>query len=427
MRCSCGQENQIFASQCERCERTLLLGMDARRVFVDSSIGLGLLLALLLVFAFDRGEATSLDESDVGQRTSVTTEVVEQPTPVEAKPLRLAVTPPVYDDMGKLLRSLGEGYRYHEITMDDLCDTERLAAYDVVFLTCGYVPEHWTTERLREGERSGGEIRAARPEIIRQLHDSLRKYVGRGGTLYASDWQFRLVAVAFPEFVDEDAVAGGMPGMVDAEVIDPGLQRRLGDEIRLRFDKRAWRPAAFDRQRVQTLLRGVYETIDGRYREGPLAVQFPFEEGQVIFTSFHNEKQHSETEEKLLRHLVFTTVTAKTSRSVKRTMVRGGFDPVDRNLLSASVGDASIRQAYECSGDCDLRFVLGFGQQGAELQLTVEGPQGRKLQKTGTSTISIDVVKAATGTWHYRITPLRVPYENFPFTLTVGEKPAKPQ
>ncbi len=40
----------------------------------------------------------------------------------------------------------------------------------------------------------------------------------------------------------------------------------------------------------------------------------------------------------------------------------------------------------------------------------------------GNSTFTIDVPKATAGQWKYTFTPLKVPYENFPFTLTVGEK-----
>ena len=126
---------------------------------------------------------------------------------------------------------------------------------------------------------------------------------------------------------------------------------------------------------VATLLSGTYQTIGGGRVSGPLLAQFPFQDGNVIFTSFHNEKQNSETERQLLRYLVFTTVTAQTETKVKRTMVRGGFSPVDRNLLSASPRDQSVTRAYDNPGECDLQFVLGF-KPGAKLQLSVVGPDG---------------------------------------------------
>ena len=83
-------------------------------------------------------------------------------------------------------------------------------------------------------------------------------------------------------------------------------------------------------------------------------------------------------------------------------------------LLSAwasLVGPPSLR----------LRFVLGFQDQGARLKLTVIGPDGRKYEQSGSQTVTIDVADAAAGSWEYTITPLEVPFHNFPFTLTIGE------
>ena len=85
-------------------------------------------------------------------------------------------------------------------------------------------------------------------------------------------------------------------------------------------------------------------------------MQFPFGEGNVIFTSFHNETQNSQTELELLRYLVFTAVNAQLDTGVQQKMIRGGFSPVERNLLSASGGDQSLtgdlrvpRRAVACS------------------------------------------------------------------------------
>ena len=47
---------------------------------------------------------------------------------------------------------------------------------------------------------------------------------------------------------------------------------------------------------------------------------------------------------------------------------------------------------------------------------------GVRLEKEGTSTFTIEVPEAAAGKWHYTVTPVEVPYPNFPFSLTVGEK-----
>ncbi len=77
---------------------------------------------------------------------------------------------------------------------------------------------------------------------------------------------------------------------------------------------------------------------------------------------------------------------------------------------------------YECGGARSLQFVLGFEDRGARLRLSVAGPDGVRLEKEGTSTFTIEVPEAAAGKWHYTVTPVEVPYPNFPFSLTVGEK-----
>ena len=399
--------------------------MPPRRLLIDASLAAGLLAALGLILLVDRGCSGPKPEPAARDGRRAAVEVVEESagTARPVDPPRLAVTPPAFDDMGSLLTTLGEGYRYDDIAMEDLLDPERLGRYDVVFVTCGYVPGDWVGERLRDDERSGGGHYAVRVETRERLARSLRRFVGEGGTLYVSDRLFQLLVIAFPEMIDWDEVAHGAAGTVEAEVVDPGLRKRLGPTVDLEFDKPAWRPAALRGAGVTIYLRGTFQTTDEEEVNGPLLVRFPFERGQVIFTSFHNEKQNSRTERELLRHLVFTTVTAETDARVGRTLIRSGFSPVDRSLFSASPENPALSQVYDCKGGENLQFVLGFEDRGAKLELVVEGPDGRPLRRAATSTFTVEVPDAAAGAWHYTVKPLRVPYENFPFTLTVGAKP----
>ena len=392
--------------------------INPKRLLRDAGVAAALLLALALVFWLGGGRTSP--EPSPGELKPV--EVVQEQAPVLTSSLRLAVTPPEYDDMGRLLDTLGAGYRYANLDVDDLLSAGRLRRSDVVFATCGGVPQHWLGPLLRDGERGAAGVFRARPAIVRQIKESLRDFAGRGGTLYASDWRFELLAMAFPEFVDKTKINRGDVQTVDAEVVDPGLQKRLGPRIALRFDKPSWRPAAFDEGKVAVYLRGAYKTLSGTQSAAPLMVRFPFQDGTVIFTSFHNEKQNSDVELQLLRHLVFTTVTAQLDAKIERTMMRGGFSPVERNLLSASVKERAISQTYECQKPGPLQFVLGFAARGAELRLTVVGPDGQHLEKSGDSTFTLDVPQAAAGKWTCTITPVKVPYDNFPFTLTVGRK-----
>ncbi|MFH1265431.1 MAG: hypothetical protein ABIK89_06855 [Planctomycetota bacterium] len=419
-----GSQNQENARPAPSSDPSRRIAVDWRRLLIDAAVGGGLLVALAIVFAFDRGSSSNDggDPSAASGKVEVVGGESGGTSSGSPRALRLAVTPPEYDDMGKLLDALGPGYRYTQISFDDLLEAGRLAQYDVVFLTCGGVPRPWLDRQLRESERRGAGVFQAKPGILKKIRESFRTFVGRGGTLYASDWQFDLVSEAFPELVDPSRVGKGEVQTVEADVTDPALRRLLGPAIDLNFDLPGWRPAAFRGPEATTYLRGTYRLRDGTEQTGPLLVTFPHGEGTVVFTSFHNEAQNTQIEQELLRHLVFTTVTAREQGRIRQTMVRGGFSPTERNLLSASAGAKPVRQTYACQERGPLRFVLGFGDRGAKLRLTVVAPGGDKMEKTGTQTFTIDVDDAPPGTWQYTVTPVKIPYENFPFTLTIGEK-----
>jgi hypothetical protein len=260
-------------------------------------------------------------------------------------------------------------------------------------------------------------------DIRDKVAENLNSFVNRGGTLYVSDLRLGFVDAAFPGFVDGSKVRGGKQQTVAADIVDPVLEQLLGrSQITLKFDQPSWLPAAISGKAVQVYLKGRYETTDGIQAEAPLLVRFPVGKGTVIFTSFHNEKQTSDVEKALLRFLVFSVVTAKMESAVTRTMIEGGFSPASRNLLSASPESPSVTKTYSCKKAGPLQFALGFENQGARLRLKVSGPDGTEIEKEGTSTFTIDVPSAVGGEWKYTVTAVKVPYENFPFTLTIGEK-----
>lgn len=392
-----------------------------KRLAIDAAVGLGLLLALGLVFLLERQPAPSERRVSAMRPAKVVVREEDGLTPRQ-RPLRLAVTEPEYDDMGKLLDTLGSGYRYTIIPYADLLESKRLSPYDVVFLTCGGVPHKWLGTRIRGPERRGMGVYRGRPEIVDALNQSLREYVGHGGTLYVSDLHFELLSVAFPELLDLSKAGRGAVQTLHAEVVEPGLRKWLGSPIELRFEMPAWRPAAFAGPGVTTYVRGRYTSIDGRTEVVPLLVSFPFKEGMVVFTSFHNEAQNSELELRLLRYLVFTTVVAAEEEKIKRALVQGGFSPQERGILRPLSEKEEVTEAYECSRKAHLQFVLGFRDQGASLRLTIVGPDARRHERTDSKTFVVDVPNAAPGRWKYTITPIKVPYQNFPFTLTIGEK-----
>lgn len=423
MRCVCGKENPVEAGRCGQCGRSLATPRDARRWALDAAAAMSLAIALGAVWALDAPRRAPNGDSVPRELRAMSDRARSDG---DSRPLRLAVTPPEYDDMGKLLATLGSGYRCTEIAMDDLLDADRLAAYDVVFATCGGVPHHWLGRRIGSANRGAVGSFHARPPIAARLRQALRTFVGRGGTLYASDWQFQLLEIAFPEMIDHAKQAKGATQTVVADVVDRGLARRLGPSLELRFDQPAWYPAAIKEPEAAVYLRGKFKTLEGEEMSRPLLVRFPFEKGNVIFTSFHNERQNTEVENELLRYLVFATVTAREEEDVRRTMIRGGFSPKERNLLSASAASQAIVQEYTLGRAGPLQFVLGFEPRGARLRLSVAGPDGTRYEHEGNQTFRIDVPNASPGTWRCTITPLQIPFPNYPFTLTVGEKSGGP-
>lgn len=384
----------------------------------DAGLAAGLVAALGIVFLVDRWQGPS-PSSGLGGGDGSKPRVQE---PARAWRLAVSHEDQPFDDMGQLLTNLGEVYKkYERLSLNDLLDPRKIAETNVLFVACSGSPESWLGDRVRAGERANTEIRTVKLDVLDHAKENLRKFVSRGGTLYASDLHFNLIAYSFPEFVDRGKVNEGKTQDVDAEVVDPDLREQIGARVPLKFDQPGWRPAAFKGEKVTVYMRGSYDTQEGKRETAPLLVRFPLKDGNVIFTSFHNEKQPGETEKKLLKFLVFTAMTANVQSRTEEIM--GGFSKSRGSLISVSKGDASLTRTYQCDKSADLRFVLGFENRGARLKLTVIAPDGTTAgEQEGDSTFTIDVPKAAPGEWKYTVTAISVPTENFPFRVTVGEK-----
>jgi hypothetical protein len=390
----------------------------ARAALLDGSTALGLLVALSLVFAADRSKPP-VTATDV-QPALVATQQEEELAATKA--LRLAVTPPQYDDMGKLLHQLGSGYSYTDIRLEDLEDGAKLAGYDVVFFTCGTDANVWLTdEELGGGGRPGVKSVRFNENAVQRVRQALRAFVGKGGTLYASDWRLTLIRLCFDELAQEGDVVSGAKQTITADVVDRGLSAGIGSTVELKFDLDNWRPARLTAAGATVYIQGRYRAFEGgTITESPLLVRVPFEQGAIIFTSFHNEKVNSELETKLLQFLVFAAVTAKETQRSRATMLTGGFVPHSESLLDASPSSPTVTQTYDHARSGKLRFALSFNNQGARLKLSVRAPDGSTQEREGMSTFSIDIDNAAAGRWSYTITALKLPHEHFPYSLTIG-------
>src|SRR5262245_6556624 len=379
---------------------------------IDAGVLGALVLALLLVVVVDK-LLTAPEESvsTAGRPIPMGQPVVIKLPAGPAKQLRLAVTPSyqdkngiVWDDMAKLLATLGEGYKFKLINAFELLDTKKLEDFDVLFLTC-----------------APGGSDPMRTIIEETFSYNLRKFVAEGGTIYASDWRYDAIAAAFPDIASERLKGKGRAGPLEADVVDPGLRDLLGPTVPLKFDLDQWKTAAFAGDRVKVLIEGTYQQQKFGIARAPFLVKFQFGKGTVIFTSFHNEKQNSEVEQKLLKYLVFSAVTAQIENQVNQTLIQGGFSPQKQNLLSASKDNPKATYAYHATKAGKIRFVLGFDDRGAKLRLSVVSPAGKKTELEGTTTFHIEEVNAGPGEWRYTVTALELPFADFPFNVTVAE------
>jgi hypothetical protein len=427
---------------------------------IDAAVAACLCLALLAVVGIDALLNWIQPSHAASAGTPVDTTTPKVVKKAVAKPLRLAVTRPYrenlfgnsgesWDEIGIVLDTLGEGYRrYDLINEGTLRDLGKLKNYDVVFCCCS----------------------AVEPDYL--AAETLRTYVSEGGTLYASDWRYGLVARAFPEMkpalempfsartirgpdgkikpivLPSTLANGGVfvtdKGSIRAEVLDEGLRATLDSStVALNFEMPYWKQAAFKGDRVTVLLRfrtplfkinsidsgggdrasGQIKTSKELFQETadfPLLVKFTVGKGTVIFTSYHHGKSHSDTEQKLLKYLIYKLVTANVETIVEDVLSKNQFSPVKSNLFSASKENPVFSKAYHNPEGGKVRFDVLFEESGAELKLEVRSPRGIKREVQGTSSLFVEVPNAEVGDWTYIVTALSVPYENFAFQTRVS-------
>lgn len=391
-----------------------------RSQLTDASVCASLICALVIVVALDR-------RNPAPSTPPIPVPVPEEEPAIPPRPPLLAVTPPKYDDMGALLRKLGEGgkgYAFDQIQMEDFEDSSKLAKYDVIFWTCGFNPKHWFEEKvLGVAERPGVNVAPINESVYRKVREAVRSFVEKGGTLYASDWRYLDLRLCFPELIGDEAVPEGDDQTLTAEVLEPALVKRLGSTVDLKFDLPGWYPAQILPTREATIyLKGTFTTGKGRRNAtSPLLVKMPFGQGTIIYTSFHNEKINSAVETNLLEFLVFESILAKESTKLRKVMVSGGFSPQKSDLLNAQPGTQSQSLVYKNARKGKLAFALSFNNEGARLKLTVKGPSGKPIEKEGGTSFTINVPDAEPGDWTYTVSALSIPYPKFPFNVIVGD------
>lgn len=347
------------------------------------------------------------------------------PPPVAGRPQRLAVTVPtflpLYDDIGAVLEEMGEGYRFDRVPLPDLVSPGLLKPYSVLFLCCSEQMQPTHVQRFILPLDLENPFESLPPAAI--LARRIESFVAGGGAVYASDWAAHLIHTAFPgriAFAREQ-----LPRQeVLARVRDRGLADLVGDSLQLRFDIREW--FAADEVRDGTIyLEGDVGLLDGRSVTKKLLVAFQHGRGQVVFTSFHNERQRSSSERTLLKYLVLKPIVAQAAHRAREHLVRQNMTLRKESLFST--GGTQAPFTLDSKGGEDLTWMLSWnvpaGPRKARLALVVGDPAGRTTRKEGeVSPISISIPKAAAGVFRYQVEAMDVPFAEFPYVVSVGVK-----
>lgn len=206
-----------------------------------------------------------------GRETSVSGQNCLDPNSAE-----VAVVWGEWDQIQNILTTLNVPHTFYgENDQADLLeDLNELMRYDVVFLNCGF-------DELLVTSGTG---------LM-----NLRTFVAMGGSVYASDWAYDAIEIAWPSFVDyhqDDAVpndaqsAGNFNGVVN--IVEPSLRRAIG---------RQGVTITSCCTGVEAAGPGTTVYLEGdRYNDGgqhPFFVSFSpaAGAGTVMYTDFHNTGQ----------------------------------------------------------------------------------------------------------------------------------------
>lgn len=301
--------------------------------------------------------------------------------------LKIAVTPAGFDNIGKVLQEME--YSFNPIDENTLTDSRALAGYDVVFINCSRTC-----------------AKGAKP-----ASNALQTYVANGGALYCSDYASDYIAAAFPGKMKFGGKSGGS-GHLTARVVDVGLQAIIGHELPLHFDLSSW-------ETIHSVA-GDAEVYLEHGKGRPLLVTFKHGQGEVIYTCFHNQAQHNEQEQRLLKFLVIKPLLARAKSGIEQFVVGKAHGSVE-NVGVISSGKTSADYQFDAKKAEDLRFLLNWIGE-AELALSVFRPDGSLVRETQAIAppVEIEVANAPAGRWRYHVRAVNVPERNFPFILMAG-------
>jgi hypothetical protein len=218
----------------------------------------------------------------------------------------IAVVNGSYDDVYSVLVNVGVDSEIIDTYDFGWADTllgnyDVLAGYDIVLINCG----------ADEYDFLSSTIYAA----------NLKQYVEQGGSVYASDWAYDIVEEMFPskitfqgdDYTNDAAQTGSVMDAVYADITDITLAQSMGQSlIEIHYALPSWAVMSSVASDVRVYLRADAEMGDSlglgtgtTVYDVPHTVGFSAGQGEVIYTSFHQEPGLNVDAERLLQLLVF--------------------------------------------------------------------------------------------------------------------------
>jgi murein DD-endopeptidase MepM/ murein hydrolase activator NlpD len=345
---------------------------------------------------------------------------------------QIAVTEKYWDDIQSILDGLE--YSYTNITNPQLANPNfDLSQYDIIFINCSPNAD------------------ANAPGAANRL----KAWVSNGGQLYASDYAYSYIKEAFPGYLTFPANPKiGNAQTVQAEITDPGLASVIGNNtINLNYNLPSWVVIDNVSTEVTTYLFGTYATSTvapaassnnltttneelhqhrdqvtnqgiAEIQSGPLMVSFPYGNGNVVFTTFHNEAQQSEAEKKLLNYLVLRPATSQLLQEAKNSL-SAGFQ-TGNEIIDVINQGASQNYLVPNNLSNELEVILNW--QTGEFKLDLYDPDGNlnASKQSSTPPIKASIPSANFGPWEYDVTALNIPGNNYPFVIVTGYLPFIP-
>ena len=143
---------------------------------------------------------------------------------------------------------------------------------------------------------------------------------------------------------------------------------------------------------------------------------------EMCIRDSHNAVQKSELESKLLKYLVFNSITSGVNVEIAEQLTPKGVKVRMGQLISfASTGDSS-NQSFICRKSGEIVFSVGFQCRGARFKLIANGPDGKKLEKEGSHSFFVSAPQVKEGDkWELEVVALSIPHDNFPVRLSVWQ------